>query len=161
MRRREAQPDPRQGGLFDCRACAGPPAARATGSLQFDAAWREALSHAIAESGLTREQIAAEMERLVGNDPEYPISKAMLDAWTAPSRGAWRFPVIYLPAFVAVTGAHCLLEMICRRCDRVAVTDEEARHIELGRVKREIKRLQGLERDLLRGATGTSNRGRA
>lgn len=154
MKRRETTPDPRQASLFGaaCTSCARRADCRPTGSLQFDTEWREALSRAIAESGFGREQIAAEMERLVGNDPEYPVSKALLDSWTAQSRHGWRFPLIYLPAFVAVTGAHWLLDLIAERCERVVVTSEEARHIELGRVKREMQRLRRRERELLKGA---------
>lgn len=140
MKRRPG--DYRQHNLFEVAA---PPA---DGSLNFDAELRALLSEAIASSGKSREEIAARMERLLGSDPNYPVSRATLDAWTAPSRTDWRFPLLYLPAFIIATGAHELLEAIARRCGRLVVTDEERDDIELGRVTKQLHQLQARAREL-------------
>lgn len=135
--------DSRQHNLF-----AATPAA--AGSLNFDMELRAALSEAIAESQKTREEIAAEMERLLGSDPNYPVSRATLDAWTAPSRTDWRFPLLYLPAFVAATGAHDLLDTIARKCGRMVVTRADAAVAEIGQVDAAMERLKRRRRLLLK-----------
>ncbi|MGD9539052.1 MAG: hypothetical protein AB7P52_17605 [Alphaproteobacteria bacterium] len=108
MSRRGARKDPRQGSLFE------PETSGATGSLQFDAALRATLSDSVSASGKSREAIAAEMERLLGSDPDYTVSRATLDAWTAPSRQQWRMPALYLPAWTREAGP-AVLELIARR----------------------------------------------
>ncbi|MGH6883216.1 MAG: hypothetical protein ACREFM_20000, partial [Hypericibacter sp.] len=139
---KRAADDSRQHRLFDEGR-----SAPAAGSLQFDREWRAALSEAIAKSELKREAIAARMEELLGSDPEYPVSKALLDAWTAPnSKAAWRFPLTYLPAFIEATGARWLLDRIAFKCG-CSIMDEGARDdVTLGTVKRDPFRLKKLER---------------
>lgn len=136
--------DPRQANLFG--AGDAPPA----GSLQFDAEWRAALTEAIDKCGFGRGNIADRMETLLGGDPEYPISKAMLDAWTAPSKPGWRFPLIYLPAFVEATGAHWLIDRLAAKCG-YSVMDQAARDtVTLGEIERDMDRLQQLRSSVLR-----------
>lgn len=147
--------DQRQRSLFDDAADNGAGERLPTGRLNIDIEWRAALNDAIDESGLTRDVIAAEMTRLLGADPRYSISKANLDAWTAGSRTAWRFPVIYLPAFIEVTGASWLLDRLARMHGRHVVDDDTLRLAEIGRTECEIDRLQGRSRtirDSLAGA---------
>lgn len=113
----------------------------------WDARWRSAIVHAMARSGKTREEIAAEMTASLTLDR--PISKAMIDAFAAPARRGWRFPVAYLPAFIAATGAHWLLHVLAIPCGRRVITLQDARILELGRVAAEIDRLKARERELL------------
>jgi len=147
-RPRRCESDPRQGALFSPNAAREP----AKGSLNFDRELRAAMAEAVKQSGKPREVIAEEMEELLGSDPDYPISKALLDAWTAPSRSDWRFPVIYLPAFISVTGADWLLDRLAERCGRIAIGDEEARDMEIGRLQRRVAADQRRVRDLLKSA---------
>lgn len=56
---------------------------------------RRSLSHAIAASGKSRIEIAAHMSGILG----VQINTNQLDAWTAESRPAWRFPFEYAAAF--------------------------------------------------------------
>ena len=128
--------DKRQGVLFD----AGDARAPQPGSLNLDLELRAALTEAIAGSDKTRERVAEEIEVLLGNDPDYPVSKALLDAWTAPSRTGHRFPAAYLVAFIHVTGAHWLLDRLATRCGRVVLTGEAARHAEIGHTIQQIDR---------------------
>jgi hypothetical protein len=125
--------DPRQAGLFD-----GASATAACGSLQFDAEWRAALNKAIDECGFGRGNIAIEMERLLGGDPSYPVSVALLNAWTAPSKTDYRFPLTYLPAFIRATGATWLLDVLAGKCGCVTLTGEEQHLVEIGRLQRRV-----------------------
>jgi hypothetical protein len=135
--------DPRQVGLFE-----GTSATAACGSLNFDAEWRAALNRAIDECGFGRGNIAIEMERLLGGDPNYPVSVALLNAWTAPSKTDYRFPLTYLPAFIRATGAVWLLDVLAGKCGRVTLTGEEEQLVEIGRLQRRVaddkRRLQML-----------------
>lgn len=124
------------------------------GSLLFDAEFRAALAKAIADSGKPREAIAIEMERLLGSDPDYPVSRALLDAWTAPSRTTHRFPAIYLPAFVRATGAAWLFDVIVGKSGRRAITPVESAHAELGRALADRDRADAEIRRLRRLAGG-------
>jgi hypothetical protein len=141
--RRGAKPDPRQGGLFGETTDPAPQAFSAA-----DAQLRRALSNAIKKSGKSREQIAAEMEEVGGSDPDVPVSRAMLDAWTAPSRGSWRFPAIYLAAFIHVTGADNLLEQIVAQRGHMVLRAEDIEHVVLGRMINERDRLNESIRSL-------------
>ncbi|WP_119301102.1 hypothetical protein [Dongia deserti] len=152
--RSPARQDPRQATLFD-----GDSSTVASGSLSFDREWRAALNQAIEECGFGRGNIATEMERLLGNDPDYPVSVALLNAWTAASKTDYRFPLIYLPAFVRATGATWLLDRLASKCGRVVVDDEmaqlaQARHEELQAVERR-KQLEQKIRKQQRGGART------
>jgi hypothetical protein len=122
----------------------------APGSQNFDHELRGALHKAIKDSPLPREEIAAEMDRLLGSDPDYPVTKATLDSWTAPSRTDWRFPLLYLPAFVQVTGAHWVLELVARRCGCTVLVGKEALLAQLGQAKSEKTRWSRTESAILR-----------
>lgn len=136
------RPDPRQilMALDGSRAPAG--------SLNWDAELRAALSEAISLSGLSRAEVAAAMEQALGHDPHYPISVSTLDAWTAPSRTDWRFPLLYLPAFIEATGATWLLARVAAKSGHQVVTGEAAIGAELGAVLAQQDELRSRERDL-------------
>lgn len=71
-------------------------AAPAAGSLNVCVEFRNGLARAVKESPLSRAEIAARMTDLVfGDAGDGDISKTQIDAWTAPSREAWRFPLEY------------------------------------------------------------------
>jgi len=143
-KRARSAADARQGWLF---GDPNSPAER-PGEGNFDAEWRRLLNAAIAGSGKSREAIAAEMEELLGGDPDYAISAATLNAWTAPSRSGWRFPAIYLPAFVAATGAHWMLDGLAKRCGRQVITGEQAAQMRLGALLAKKEQLRREEREL-------------
>lgn len=131
--------DTRQSSLF------GEPVTepRPTGVLNIEVEWRAALKDAIDSSGLTREQVAVEMTRLLGGEQGFKVTKAHLDAWTAPSRSPWKLPASWLPAFIDATGAGWLLDRLARK-NALNVVDEETMHLaNLGRTEVEIARLQG------------------
>ncbi|WP_119304997.1 hypothetical protein [Dongia deserti] len=138
----QARHDPRQATLFDSDS-----STVASGSLNFDREWRAALNQAIEECGFGRANIATEMERLLGNDPDYPVSVALLNAWTAASKTDYRFPLIYLPAFVRATGAMWLLDRLASKCGRAIVDDELAT---IAQLRDERSRIDSLVKDLER-----------
>ncbi|MFN8702907.1 MAG: hypothetical protein ACK5XB_07265 [Rhodospirillales bacterium] len=117
-------------------------------SFNWDAELRAALSEAVAQSGKSRADIAQEMERALGCDPHYPISVSTLDAWTAPSRTDWRFPLLYLPAFIEATGATWLLARVAAKSGHQVVTGEAAIGAELGAVMAQQEELREKEREL-------------
>lgn len=128
--KRQGDDDPRQVSLFATDSSTPP-----CGSLNFDREWRAALNQAIEECGFGRGNIAIEMERLLGNDPDYPVSVAMLNAWTAASKTDYRFPLTYLPAFIRATGAIWLIDVIAGKCGRVTLTNDEQQLVEIGRLQ--------------------------
>lgn len=74
-------------------------------SLRMDQRLRELLNRAIAESGMDRVTIAAELSPLAGRT----ITKAQIDSWTGASRPN-RFPADLIPALCAVLGNAILLQ---------------------------------------------------
>lgn len=138
------RPDSSQGSLFEPRPAAA-------GALNFDAQLRAAISDSIDRSRLPRQLIAEEMERLLGTDPDYPVSKALIDAWTAPSRSGWRLPALYVPAFCAATEDDRVLRLIVGKSGAKLMDDEA--ESELGRLEAEalqIRERQKLLRAQLR-----------
>lgn len=60
---------------------------------------REALTHALATCGLSREYVAEEMTRLTGE----AISKNHVDNWCSAAKKEWRFPMELAAAFCLIT----------------------------------------------------------
>ena len=89
---------------------------------------RTRLNAAIRQSGLDRLEIARRMNDLVGA----PITKPMLDAWTATSKAKWRFPLEYAAAFEEATGTHLLVEFLARQRGLTALSPSELRLYHLG-----------------------------
>jgi hypothetical protein len=98
---------------------AQPPPTR-VGSFDIDSELRHALSRALKDCDLSRYEVAAAISELVGAG----VSKHMLDAYTAESHEGHKFPVQYLPAFVAVTGAAWVLDLIARKCGCIVLEGE-------------------------------------
>jgi len=78
------------------------------GMLARKDAVREALTQDLAECGLSRDDVAAEMSRLTGE----PISRNHLDNWCSDAKREWRFPAEFSTAFCAVTGGTRVLQAI-------------------------------------------------
>lgn len=148
-RSRRYTPDPRQADLMDWAGSAAPQAPT-PGALHIDVQLRGWLAQALKDSGKDREIVAAEMRVLLAEegDGELRLSRSTLDSWTAPSRGDWRFPLSYLPAFVQVTGATWILDQVARTVGCKVLEGEEVRYAALARVESELARLQDIKRDL-------------
>ena len=77
------------------------------------------------------------MSELTGHD----ISKAMLDAWTAESREAWRFPLEYATAFEIGCDSYCLTEFLARKRGCKVYAGDEVRQAEIGRIESQMDEL--------------------
>ncbi|MDX8389182.1 MAG: hypothetical protein R8M38_01695 [Mariprofundaceae bacterium] len=103
------------------------------GAMNMDVQIRHLLSDAIKAAPINRHQVAAKMSEYLGLD----ISKVQLDAWTAESKEAWRFPIAYLPAFETACDTYLITTYLAefRGCG-LAIGDEvlEAR---LGKLEKE------------------------
>lgn len=98
---------------------------------------RHLLSDALKKTIKSRFEVASRMSELTGHD----ISKAMLDAWTAESREAWRFPFEYATAFEIACGTYCLTEFQARKRGCKVYAGDEVRQAEIGRIESQMEEL--------------------
>lgn len=125
------------------------PAAPAEGSLDLDSQFRNALKKALKRPAMSRAQVAAAMTDLIYGDANpAEIKKGSLDAWTAPSRDAWRFPAAFLPALVHVTGSFEPLDILAKACGCRVIRSEEAALLELGALEAARRELDARERQI-------------
>ncbi len=83
------------------------------------------------------------MTMLLGADEDgFRVTKAILDAFTAPSRGDWKFPLLYLPAFIKATGAVWLLDLIAEKCGCKMLVGEEALLAKWGALELQEQRIR-------------------
>ena len=112
----------------------GPPAAPQAmgGSLNISLQLRHALTQAIKDSPYSRAEIATAMTELVfGEGGAGEITIAQINAWTAPTKADWRFPLEYLPAFVQATGGVWLVDWLAQKCGCRALRGEQAVLVEM------------------------------
>lgn len=115
------------------------------GLFASDAWLRHAMSQALKECPLSREEVAASMGRILG-DPS--MSLHMLNRYTAESAEDHRISVIRFLAFVRATGANWLLDRIAEPLGCIVMEGEEALLAERGRVRQQIESLRAVEREL-------------
>lgn len=110
------------------------------GSLDVSCRLRAELAAALKACPLSRFEVAGRMSALLGRQ----ISKDMLDAWTATceSHQVHRFPLEYLPAFQAATGARSPLELVARAAGCFCLPGPDALRAELQRIDEEMRRLK-------------------
>lgn len=92
--------------LFDTTVPAAP--APEAGGLKLHLDLCKVIADALKASPLTRDEIGARMSALTGEH----ITKHMLDAWSAKSREAWRFPLEYLPALEETLETHAITQWL-------------------------------------------------
>ena len=95
------------------------------------------LSKALKQTSKSRYEICARMSELIGND----ISISMLNAWTAESREAWRFPLEYAAAFEVVCDTYCITEFLARKRGCKVYVGDEVRQAEIGRLESQMGEL--------------------
>jgi len=78
----------------------------------------------------SRYDLAARMSELTGHE----ITKAMIDAWTAESKEAWRFPFQFAPAMEAACDSTALQELFGRKRGSRILVGEDALLAEMGRL---------------------------
>ena len=135
-------PDLLTGDLFAIPA----PAAPTAGGLDVGMRLRHLLSDLLKASPLSRYQVAARMAELAGHE----IGKNQLDAWTAESREAWRFPLEYLPAFEAALETHAVTAWIADLRGATVLVGKDALLAELGKLERAKQDLAAREKTLKR-----------
>jgi len=118
----------------------------AAGSMDISARVRGVLKQAIKVCPLSRHHIAAGMSVALDRD----ISKAQIDAWTAPAHEAHRFPLEYAPAFCVATGDTGLIEMLADFCGGTFLPSQDLIDLELGRLAAAERRLKDKRRRLLK-----------
>lgn len=108
-----------------------------TGSVNIQAELKEAIAKAMAESGLSRFEIAGKMSDLLAQD----VSKYQLDSWVAESKDGHRMPAEFLAAFCMVTTWNPL-ELICKKLGLFIMPGYDALRSEIQLFEERIKDLQ-------------------
>lgn len=98
-----------------------------------------ALDQARQVRGLSRAMVAARMSELCGER----VSEAMLNATTAESHEAHRFPLQWLPALVEATGCTEALTSLAERMGALVLIGREAMDARLGQIDRQMEMLRG------------------
>jgi hypothetical protein len=109
--------------LDECRRSSG----GSEGTLNIRERLRRSLNRAIKESGLSRAQIAGEMSHLLSVD----VTKSVIDAWTAESKGGYRIPAEYLPAFCRATRNNQPIEILTEAAGMFSLPGPDALRAEI------------------------------
>jgi hypothetical protein len=99
------------------------------GSFDDTSVIRGVLLDSMKSSGLSRASIAERMSYLLGRS----VTDAMLNAFTAESRGDRRWPAEFDRAFCEATGNNTLLTCRVKMANLHVITDDEKDILELGR----------------------------
>lgn len=113
------------------------PAQPAPASMDYDKEIRHLLSKALKETDKSRFEICARMSELIGHE----ITISMLNAWTAESREAWRFPHAYAVPFEIACNTFCLTEYQARKRGCKVYAGDEVRQAEIGRLESQMEEL--------------------
>lgn len=132
--------------LFDTASCY--PVRRVNEAVEpmcFDGKLKRAMSRALKDCSLGREEIAARMGVILGQDN---FSLNMLNAYTAESRENHNISVIRLKAFIKATGAVWLWDVLVEDDGCIVMQGEEARLAELGLIDQQLRKLNGRRKEL-------------
>ena len=103
---------------------------------------KKLITQSIKKSDYSRIQVANRMSEQLGIE----ITQSQLDAWTAESKTAHRFPLEYLPAFIYATADWSLIVEVCRMCGGQFTKGEEILHAEIGKIKDMQRQLKEREK---------------
>lgn len=95
------------------------------------------LSTALKNTTKSRFEVCSRMSELIGHE----ITISMLNAWTAESREAWRFPFEYADAFEVACDTYCLTEYQARKRGCKVYAGDEVRQAEIGRLESQMGEL--------------------
>jgi hypothetical protein len=95
------------------------------------------LSTALKNTTKSRFEVCSRMSELLGHE----ITISMLNAWTAESREAWRFPFEYADAFEVACDTYCLTEYQARKRGCKVYAGDEVRQAEIGRLESQMGEL--------------------
>ncbi len=120
------------------------PPSSGPGRLAWDGRLRALIAGAIRQSRFSREEIADRMTLACGE----AVTRAMLDAWTAPSKNGHRFPLQFLPAFCSATESQEILKDALAMLGARLATAEDLAYAEIGRLHVEGQKTAERERAL-------------
>jgi len=101
---------------------------RRSGSLRAKEAVKEALKHALASCGLSRDVVADELSRLTGES----ISIHQVNNWVAPGKDDRCVPLEYAGALAVITGDTGFLQVAVEAAGILVLTHEQAPYYDLG-----------------------------
>ena len=104
----------------------------------------ETATRMIVRSGKSRNVIAAEMSDLLG----YAVTVHMLNAATAPSKEAARWPAEWVPALAHITGDHSQYHVLAKVVRGCFLSSKQAIRAEIVRLDEEVERLQKSRDDI-------------
>jgi len=99
------------------------------GSFRRTYAVIEALKTTLKQSSLSREQIADEMSRLLGEE----VSKNHIANWAAESKNGWRMPLEWAAAFSVITGDYSVIKAVFEGSGINILNDSEMAFYEIGK----------------------------
>ena len=108
---------------------------------------RTALVRSIKNCPLSRYDIACQVSKLMLRD----LTKDMLDKYCAESADGHRLPAEIVPALCMVTGSYDLLRTQAAAVNCVVSGPDEARELNITRLRMEIDKLKRVLRDKERG----------
>lgn len=109
----------------------------------------ELISRIIADSGMSRYQIAARMSELA----DVETSKAVLDSYTSPVRDACNMPLWKAPLIECVASARALAEWHAAKLGGRVIWGAEILDADIGKTQAELDRLSAqlkVQRDIRR-----------
>jgi hypothetical protein len=124
------------------------PAAHPAALAGADARIARMVGEALNSDGRAREVVAAEMGVLLAED----VSKASLDAWSAPGKGGHNISFARMLALIAVTKRFDLLDREMRTIGAAVLVGEELHTARLGHIKTRMDELKREMRELERMA---------
>lgn len=113
------------------------PATHAAALAGMDARVARTVGEALNSDSRPREVIAAAMAVLLEDD----VTKAMLDAWSAPGKGLHNISFSRMLALIAVTNRFDLLDRELREIGAAVLVGEEIHTVRLGHLKTKIAEL--------------------
>jgi hypothetical protein len=125
------------------------------GSMDYSAELCATLTEMIADAmkdGVirSRHDLAARMSELTGHE----ISKSMIDAWTAESKEAWRFPFQFAAALEVACESTRLQELLGRKRGSRILVGKEVLLAEMGRVQQAKADIAAQEKALKKRMAG-------
>ncbi|WP_319496289.1 hypothetical protein [uncultured Cohaesibacter sp.] len=112
---------------------------------RFRSKLKRAMSQAIRESNLSRQQIGLRMAQHLGVDR---LSKTTIDAYTAESKDGHDISLVRFKAFVRATNAPWLWDLILSQDGLTILEGEEPRLAEIARLEQERKSINSELRKL-------------
>ena len=112
------------------------------GSMNLDVAIREAVSEALKQTPLSRDQVGLELSRALGRD----ISKAVLDSWSSETKHDHKLPAAYVGAFCTITRNFNVIGLLCEQLAGTYLPGRETLEMELQKIAGERQQLRSRER---------------